>query len=302
MDSVSPLVKVKISAKRKYHEPWMTRGLEISGHHKLCLYKETLKATATCKDITKYKEHRNMYNRTKQCLKLQYYQHKATEFIYDSKKLWGILNQVIGKMKNKGSIIPFITVEGLKIHSPCRIANEFGKSYSTIGESMASKITQGQHNIDYYLAKMPRNITSLVMRSTNITEVEHIICKLPNKTSYGHDNISNTLLKQLSPSISFTLNKIFNQSIAQGIFPNAMKLAEVIPLYKGKDQDQTVNYHPISLLITISKVLEKLIYARVYQYIDKNKILFNSQYGFRSKHSCEQALTELTGELLQAKE
>ena len=56
MDSVSPLVKVKISAKRKYHEPWMTRGLETSGCHKLCLYKETLKATAMCKDITKYKK------------------------------------------------------------------------------------------------------------------------------------------------------------------------------------------------------------------------------------------------------
>ena len=114
MDSVSPLVKVKISAKRKYCEAWMTRGLEISGHRKLYLYKETLKATATCKDITKYKEYQNMYNRTKRCLKLQYYQNKATEFVTDSKKLWCILNQVIGKMKNKGSIIPFITVEGLK--------------------------------------------------------------------------------------------------------------------------------------------------------------------------------------------
>ena len=242
MDSVSPLVKVKISAKRKYCEPWMTRGLEISSHCKLCLYKETLKATAMCKDITRYKEYRNMYNRIKRCLKLHYYQNKATEFINNSKKLWGILNEVIGKMKNKGSIIPFITVDGLKIHSPSRIFNEFGKFYSTIGESMASKITQGQHNIDYYLSKMPRNITSLVMRSTNISEIEHIIHKLPNKTSCGHDTISNTLLKQLSPSISFALNKIFNQSIAQGIFPDAVKLAEVIPLYKGKDQDQIVNY------------------------------------------------------------
>ena len=154
----------------------------------------------------------------------------------------GCLNQVIGKVKNKGSIIPFITVDGLKIHSPCRISNEFGKSYSTIGESMASKITQGHHSIDHYLSKMPRKISSLVMRSTNITEIEHIIRKLPNKTSYGHDTISYTLLKQLCPSISFTLNKIFNQSIAQGIFPDAMKLVEVIPFYKGKDQDQIVNY------------------------------------------------------------
>ena len=56
IDSVSPLIKVKISAKRKYLEPWMTRGLKISGCHRLCLYKETLKSTATHKDITKYKE------------------------------------------------------------------------------------------------------------------------------------------------------------------------------------------------------------------------------------------------------
>ena len=113
---------------------------------------------------------------------------------------------------------------------------------------------------------------------------------------------SNTLLKQLSPSIPFALSILFNQSIDQGIFPSAMKKAEVIPLYKGKDQDQIVNYRPISLLIMISKVLEKLIYSQVYHFIDQEKILYKSQYGFRSKHSCEQALIELAGELIQARE
>ena len=81
-----------------------------------------------------------------------------------------------------------------------------------------------------------------------------------------------------------------------------MKRAEVIPLYKGKDQDQIVNYRPILLLITIYKVLEKLIYSRVHHFIDQEKILYKSQYGFRSKHSYEQALIELTGELIQARE
>ena len=81
-----------------------------------------------------------------------------------------------------------------------------------------------------------------------------------------------------------------------------MKKAEIIPLYKGKDQDQVVNYRPISLLITISKILEKIIYPRVYKFLEKENILFKSQYGFRSKHTCEQAIIELTGKLLQAKE
>ena len=64
MDSVSPLIKIRISAKRRYREPWMTRGLEKSGLKKLCLYKETLKASATRKDITLYKDYRNVYNKT----------------------------------------------------------------------------------------------------------------------------------------------------------------------------------------------------------------------------------------------
>ena len=212
------------------------------------------------------------------------------------------MNQVIGKSKNKGSIIPYITVDGLKIHSANRIANEFGKYYSTLGESMAAQITQSHYDIDHYLSKIPRNLSSLVMSLTSIEEIEKIIHELPNKSSHGHDTISNILLKKLKTSISYPLKLIFNQSITQGMFPESMKLVEVIPLYKGKCMDFVENYRPISLLITISKVLEKIIYTRVYNYIEKHEILFNSQYGFRSKHSCEQALIELTGKLIQAKE
>ena len=77
-----------------------------------------------------------------------------------------------------------------------------------------------------------------------------------------------------------------------------MKIAEIIPLYKGKERDEVVNYRPISLLMTISKLLEKIIYIRVYSFLEDHNIL----YGFRSKRSCNQAITELTGRLLQAKE
>ena len=81
-----------------------------------------------------------------------------------------------------------------------------------------------------------------------------------------------------------------------------MKMAEVVPLYKGKERDTTVNYRPISLLMTMSKLLEKLIYKRVYKFLDKYEILYKRQYGFCTQHSCRQAIAELTGKLLQAKE
>ena len=139
------------------------------------------------------------------------------------------------------------------------------------------------------------NTKSLVLRETNVIEIESLIKNLPNKTSCGYDSISNVMLKQFSDSISFPLIIIFNQSIVQGRFPSKMKKAETILLFKGKESDQVINYGPISLLVTISKVLEKIIYKRLYKFINKHDILYQSQYGFRSKHSCEQAILELTG-------
>ena len=101
---------------------------------------------------------------------------------------------------------------------------QIGKYYSTIGEIMASKIDKGHHDIDHYLSKIPRNVSSLlVLRSTNVIEIESIINGLPNKTSHGHDSIRNTLLKQLHRTIAFPLSLVFNQSIVESIFPTQME-------------------------------------------------------------------------------
>ena len=78
-----------------------------------------------------------------------------------------------------------------------------------------------------------------------------------------------------------------------------MKVAEIIPLYKGKEEDQVVNYRPVSLLMTISKILEKIIYNRIF--LTKHNILYDSQYGFRLKHSCEDAILEMVGRVLQTR-
>ena len=81
-----------------------------------------------------------------------------------------------------------------------------------------------------------------------------------------------------------------------------MKLAEVFPLFKSKSRKETTNYRPISLLLTLSKVLEKIVYKRVYNFLDRTNQLFISQYGFRSKHSCENAIQELIGNVLKGHE
>ena len=99
--------------------------------------------------------------------------------------------------------------------------------------------------------------------------------------------------------ISYPLQVIFNQSIYQGVFPDKMKLAEIVPLSKGKEYNLVINYRPISLLMTISKVLEKIVYHHFYSFLELNGTLFESKYGFRLQRSCKQAILEMVGNLLQ---
>ena len=140
------------------------------------------------------------------------------------------------------------------------------------------------------------------MAPTSKEEIIRIIEKLPNKKSSGFDNLNNILLKKIKEEIATPLEKIFNLSIQTGIFPGLMKNAEIVPLYKGKEKDLSINCRPMSLLITILKILEKIVHKRTYNFLDTNGQLFNSQYGFRSKHSCENAISELIGHVVKGHE
>ena len=120
---------------------------------------------------------------------------------------------------------------------------------------------------------------------------------LPNKNSSGHDNISNILLPELKLELETSLTEIFNLSISTGVFPEDMKLADILPLFKSGSRTALTNYRPILLLPTISKLLEKLVYSRVYTFLNKNDSIFKSQYGFRQKHSCKHAVTKLIGKI-----
>ena len=125
---------------------------------------------------------------------------------------------------------------------------------------------------------------------------------MENKYSSGYDKISNIILKRLHVSITTPLEIIFNKSLESGIFPQKMKIADIFPLFKNKERNLYTNYRPISLLITVSKILEKIMYSRVYSFLDTTNQFCKSQYGFRTNHSCENAISELIGHILKGKE
>ena len=132
---------------------------------------------------------------------------------------------------------------------------------------------------------LQKNSESLFFAPSTIDEIRKLITELPSKRSSGPDNISNVLLKELAPILSEPLSIIVNQSMQTGIFPAIMKLAEVVPLYKGKSRENETNYRPISLLTTMSKVMEKVVYQRVYQFLTNTGQICETQYGFCSNHS-----------------
>ena len=279
----------------------MNKSVERASERCKNLYKKSILKDATDEDTICYKKYRNLYNKLKRTAQNEYYAAKCKEYGKNTKQLWKLINGVICKKKHSGSIIPYITINGIKTYDPKKIANAFGNFYATMGSELAGKIPKSRRNIHDYVSDIPRTLNSLTVRNIKHTDIEKIINSLPAKTSSGHDEISNKLLKDLNCTISYPLSIIFNQSLETGIFPEKMKIAEIVPLYKSKEEDKVINYHPISLLMTTSKILEKIIYTKLYGFLTQHNLFFDSQYGFRTKRSCEHAMMEMVGHVLQAK-
>ena len=287
------LVKVK---PKQTHEPWLTSGIQRSMKKLKNFYKETLKLTdqnVTTSNVIKYKDYRSTLQHLKRHSKLKYYHEQCTTLCGNTKKLWGLINSVIKKTPNKIDCIDYLTINNLRVFEAKQIADEMGRYFDEIGKTFANKIDRSSTDIHQYMDKINSNEKSMFLHPTNKSEIKALINKLSNKHSSGYDDISNHLLKQISNEILAPLVKIFNCSLTTGVFPSAMKKADVVPLHKCKSRDQSVNYRPISLLITISKLLEKVVYKRTYKFLEKHQRIYRSQYGFRSNHSCEQAIGEL---------
>ncbi len=123
------------------------------------------------------------------------------------------------------------------------------------------------------------------------------MCSLKGKKRVGHDGISNEILKKISSVIAFPISTLINRSIETGYVPEVLK---ILPLYKSKEHDKMTNYRPISILPSISKVIEKVIYKRVYSFLNDNDILYRHQYGFRKGHSTFDAVSQFVKDTLLA--
>ena len=126
-----------------------------------------------------------------------------------------------------------------------------------------------------------------------INELKDAFFSLQANKSPGHDGISFNVIKNFFGPLSTPLLNIFNLSMEKGIFPDELKIARVTPIYKTGDENDFRNYRPISVLPCFSKMLERIMYKRLYNHLSQNHMLYPKQFGFQKSHSTEHAIIQL---------
>ena len=140
----------------------------------------------------------------------------------------------------------------------------------------------------------------MFLQPTNKAEIEKIINSFDSNKSSDIYGMSPRFLKMLSPAISETLSNIFNESFARGVFPDHMKLGMITPTFKGGSKPDVSNYRPVSVLPTISKILEKLMLFRLTKFLDTHNIIYEHQFGFQKNRSTTLAVFDLNTRIIKA--
>ena len=160
-----------------------------------------------------------------------------------------------------------------------------------VGPNLAKSIQTPSTNIKMQDDLGPANEHSMSLFEVEIIE---IVKNFKGKLSTDFNDINMDIVKRVMSNSVKPFSHICNASFISGIFPDNMKIAKVVPLYKAGEKNLFTNHRPVSLLSQFSKILEKLFSKRLDKYIDKFSLLNDSQYGFRSGKSTALALMELT--------
>ena len=188
------LKEVVIPAKQFICEPWLTKGLLKCSKKQLTLYEKAVKS-GNNDDFQNYKKYRTTLQRVKRNTKKLYYTSQCTKFKSDSKQLWHTIKNIIKKTKNKSCIIDHIKVDNIVLNDASEISNAFGKYFAAIGLSTSTKSGNSKTSINEYLDKIPFQDKSVFLAPCSKSEIKKLITDLPNKSSSGHDNVTNKLLK-----------------------------------------------------------------------------------------------------------
>ena len=291
--------KTKKFNKRKHRkEVWMTNDLLTKVVKKNELYVKWKKTPLTSANYElnkkSFKDHEKEVVKDIINAKRLYYTRIFNVYRSDMKKTWKTINETLSKNKQILELPSSFFHNGKVLTNPSEIASEFNQHFANIGKTLASEIASNTtNNSDYTQYLKTPSLKTCTFKCVTQEDIVKAIDNLENKNSSGHDGISNKVLKYIKLELSNSLTLIVNQMLTTGIFPDSFKKSKITPIFKKGDSSLFVNYRPISLLPTISKIFERIIHNQMYEHLNNNNLLAAQQYGFRKLHSTEYATVKL---------
>ena len=272
------------------YKPWITRALLKSIKRKNTLYKRFLNNPSP-RNEHQYKCFKNKLNHSLRIAKRLYYEKKIEEAKSNVKITWKLLNEVLNKSHFKQKLPHTFHFKNQTLDDPKLIAERFCDYFTSIGPNLAKKILPSSKSYRSFLSG--NYLHPFILKEATEQEIIHVCSTLKPGAALGFDSIPFTLIKETINLISNHITHIFNLSLTSGIVPLELKIARVVPLFKADDKSSFSNYRPISVLPSFSKILEKLVYNRLIDYLNMYKILSDNQFGYRKQHSTDYALTLL---------
>ena len=159
----------------------------------------------------------------------------------NTRSFFDAVKEIMGESKN---------LEIKEVESKLESFNIF---FADIGKKLTEKFS-AKRNESY----TKKTVNSLFLQKTTITEISNILRDNKNKCSVDASNLNNYCLRLLASLISPFLCKVFNSCLNFGLFPDCLKFAKVIPIYKEGDESDPSSYRPISLLPAVGKIFEKI--------------------------------------------
>ena len=284
----------RLSRRRLKDKPWITKALKKSSRIKNKLYKKWL-ISHSPEHESEYKSYNKIFKKVAQDAATSYYRNMFNTKINSVKQLWRNLNTICSFKKDKSArnTITRLSDENDYLTKAEDISNSMNKYFSTVGTNLVSNNPLFNSSNDYRSYCNLSIKDSIFLAPVTKSELSSLIYKLNKSKAPGNDNIGPELVQTVAPVIIDPFLHICNLSFLNGIVPEKLKIAKVIPVFKKGDRSISSNYRPISLLSIFEKLLEKLMYTRVYSYLMEHNVLYKNQFGFRKNHSTVLALIEV---------
>ena len=280
-DEHAPLREVNINSKKK-PLPWFTGKLKA-----MINYKNELLSDFFCHGIQSYKPRisaiQNKITQMKRDLKRTFINKKLEESVGDSKKCWKLLSYITNRKKNKANVEPTLMSQ--------EKADKSNKFFATIGTKIQEEL--GHKPDEDNNENLDENLRNFQFSEENPANIEKMINNIKIDVATGEDEIGAKLIKDSKTTITPILTKIINKCYKLNTFPECMKKAIIIPIYKKENPDEISNYRPISILPILSKIFERSAVDQMVEYLEKNNLISPNQHAYRKLHSTVTCLTEV---------